>query len=100
MLLTHAVALAEARTYLAALADQAATPPACEAYERTLLYLDAVHADAVPALDAHGLLADRAVLRRLTEAAIQELLDHGLDPLQVELLLAMLADASRLDTEA
>ncbi len=51
MLLAHAVALAEARTYIAALADLAVSADASLAYERTLLYLDAIHGDDVPTLD-------------------------------------------------
>jgi len=100
MMLAHAVALAEARTYLAALADQAARFEASLAYERTLLYLDAIHGDNVPALDARGLIDDRAALRRLADSAIEELVDHGIDALQVELVLAMLDDARQLDTDA
>ena len=100
MLLAHAVALAEARTYLAALANEAACFEASRAYERTLLYLDSIHGDNVPALDTHGLIDDRAALRVLAESAVEELVDHGIDALQVELVLAMLDDASRLDAEA
>ena len=51
MLLAHAVALAEARTYIAALANGAVSLDASLAYERTLLYLDSIHGDDVPALD-------------------------------------------------
>lgn len=100
MLLAHAVALVEARTYLAALADQAATFEASLAYERTLLYLDSSHPDDFPALDTHGLITDRATLRALAETAIEELVDHGVDALHVELLLAMLGDAHQLDANA
>lgn len=100
MLLAHAVALAEARTYLAALADRAATFEASLAYERTLLYLDSSHHDDFPALDTRGVIADRATLRALAETAVEELVDHGVDALQVELLLAMLGDAHQLDANA
>ena len=100
MLLAHAVALAEARTYLAALADHAACFEASLAYERTLLHLDTIHGDHVPALDSHGLIDDRAALRLIAESAIEDLVAHGVDALQVELVLAMLDDAARLDTDA
>jgi hypothetical protein len=100
MLLAHAVALAEARTYLAALADQAASFEAALAYERTLLYLDSIHGDQVPGLDARGLIDDCAALRVIAESAIEELVHHGIDALQVELVLAMLDDARHLDTDA
>lgn len=100
MLLSHAVALAEARTYLAALADQATSFEASLDYERTLLYLDSIHGDHVPALDTRGLIEDRATLRVLAESAVEELIDHGIDALQVELVLAMLHDAQQLDTDA
>lgn len=100
MLLAHAVALAEARTYIAALADLAVSLDASLAYGRTLLYLDAIHGDAVPAIDATGLIDDRGALQVVAESAVAELADHGVDALQVELLLAMLEDARELDVKA
>ena len=98
MLLTHAIALAEARTYLAALANAARTPDEAPAYERALNYLDAIHGNDVPALDPHGLIDDRQALHALAESAIDELTRHGVDALQVELLLAMLEEAHAGDT--
>ncbi len=86
MLLAHAVTLAEARSYIAALADEAATFD----YEHALLYLDLIHGDDVPALDTHGLTDDRAILHAVAVSAVKELADHGIDKLQVELLLDML----------
>lgn len=100
MLLAHAIALAEARTYVAALADHATTLEASLVYERTLLYLDSLHGDVVPALDAGGLIRDRAALQVVAESAVEELIDHGVDALQVELVLAMLEDARELDAPA
>ena len=97
MLLAHAVALAEARTYIAALADLAVSPDASLAYERTLLYLDSIHGDDVPALDTGGLIDDRTALYVVAESAVEELVDHGVDALQVELVLAMLDEARELD---
>lgn len=100
MLLADAVALAEARTYLAALANHAVTVDASLAYERTLLYLDAIHGDNVPGLDPTRLLNDRATLAVVAESAIEELIEHGLDALQVELVLDMLDEARALDAPA
>lgn len=97
MLLAHAVAVAEARTYLAALADLAVSVDASVAYERTLLYLDSIHVDDVPALDTAGLIDDRTALYVVAESAIEELVDHGVDALQVELVLAMFDEARELD---
>lgn len=97
MRLAHAVALAEARAYLAALADQANTLEASQAYERTLHYLDSIHADVLPTLDVGGAITERTGLQVVAESAVEELVDHGVDALQVELLLAMLDDARALD---
>lgn len=96
MLLSHAVALAEARSYLAALADSARTFEASLEYDRVLLQLDTVHGDDTPALyDVPA--ADRSVLYNVAEAAIEDLVRFGVDALQVELLLASLEDARDLD---
>jgi hypothetical protein len=97
MLLAHALTLAEARSYLAALADNARTFDASVEYERVLLHLDWIHGDNVPALDARGLTDDQEVLFAVAESAIKELVDHGGDGLQVELVLAMLEAARDLD---
>jgi len=96
MLLAHAVAVAEARTYIAALTDLAVSLDASLSYERTLLYLDSIHGDEVPALDS-GLIDDRTALYVVAESAVAELVDHGVDALQVELVLAMLEEARELD---
>ncbi len=100
MSLPHAVTLAQARTYVAALADLTSSLDASLAYERTLLYLDAIHGDVVPALDTTGLAGDRRALHALAESAVEELVDHGVDALQVELVLAMLDEARELDVQA
>lgn len=94
MLLAHAVTLAEARSYVAALADLARTFDASVEYERVLLQLDWIHGDEFPGLDTTGLTDDRDVLYTVAESAIEELADHGVDALQVELVLDML-DAAR-----
>ena len=63
-------------------------------YERVLLQLDWIHGDEFPGLDTTGLTDDRDVLYAVAESAIEELADHGVDALQVELVLDML-DAAR-----
>ena len=96
MLLSHAVTLAEARSYLAALADNARTFDASVEYERVLLELDTLHGGEVPPI-TEVLTDKRDVLYTVAQAAIEELADHGADGLQVELLLAGLEDARAVD---
>lgn len=96
MTFAHALVLVEARSCLAALADTAVTFDASVSYERTLLMLDSVYGDDVPALESPlgvpvGLLLERV------EAAVETLGDFGLDGLRVELLLTMVEDAHTLD---
>jgi hypothetical protein len=96
MLLAHAVTLAEARSYVAALADNARTFVASVEYEHVLLELDTIHGGDVP--PSTEVLTDNSdVLYTVAEAAIEELIDHGVDALQVELILARLEDARALD---
>ena len=97
MLLPHAITLAQARSYLAALADQAPTLEASAAYERTLIDLDRLHGDESPALTTDGLTHDREILYATASSAIEALTAHGVDALGVELILAMLEDAHGLD---
>lgn len=97
MLLAHALTLAEARSCLAALADTAETFDASVEYERTLLQLDFIHGDDSPALDTEGLTQDRQILLTLAISAIEELVGHGVDALQVELVLDMLEVARDKD---
>ena len=97
MLLSHAIALVEARSYVAALADTAVTFEASVEYERVLLQLDWIHGDDVPGLDASSLTDDRNVLFSIAESAIEELVDFDVDALQIELVLAMLIAARELD---
>ncbi|MFD4323569.1 hypothetical protein ACFWQC_02975 [Nocardioides sp. NPDC058538] len=92
MLLAHAIALAEARSYLAALADQSDALKTTVAYDDALLYLDSIHADQVPALELLPPL-ETGLLHVLTEKALTDLAPFGLDPLHLELLLAMIGDA-------
>jgi hypothetical protein len=97
MLLPHAFTLAQARSYLAALADQASTIDASSAYEHVLIELDRIHWDQSPAISNDGLTEDRAILLAVATSALEELEQYGLDPLDVELILAMLDDAYALD---
>ena len=97
MLLNHAVTAAEARSYIATLADCARTVEASSAYERALIELDWLHGDDVPALDTMGVTDNRDVLMAVATSAVEQLVAYGVDALQVELLLASLADARALD---
>ena len=97
MLLAHAATLAEARSYLAALADHARSVEASSAYERALIELDWVHGDDTPALDTAGITRDCDIVMGLAVCAVQQLADYGVDALHIELVLASLADAHVLD---
>jgi hypothetical protein len=97
MLRPHAQTLAQARSYVATLADRALTIDASSAYERVLMELDRVHGDDCPALDTEDLTDDRDILLAVATNALEQLENYGVDPLSVELLLAMLVDAQDLD---
>ena len=97
MLLPHAFALAQARSYLAALADRASTIDASSAYEQVLIELDRIHGDESPAIDSEELPEDRAILHAVATSALEELEQYGVDPLSIELIIAMLDDAYALD---
>ncbi len=97
MLYAHATALTDARSYLAALADQASSTEASSAYEHALLELDWIHGDDVPALDTVGLTSDRDRLTAAATAVVEKLADYGVDQLRIELVLAALEDARALD---
>ena len=99
MLLPHAQTLAQARSYVAALADQALKLDASSAYERVLLQLDRVHGDECPALDTEDLTDARDILLAVASNAVEQLESHGVDPLSVELILAKLVDAHDLDID-
>lgn len=96
MLLAHAIALGQARSHLAALADRAVTIEASSGYERVLLRLDAILGEDIPAIDTVR-TGDRAELFALAQDAIEDLTGHGLDALTVELVLDMLYAARDLD---
>jgi hypothetical protein len=97
MLLAHAVTLAEARSYIAALADSAEAFDASVEYERVVLQLDFIHGNDSPALDTTGLTDNRDVLYAVAASAIEALLDYGVDGLQIELVLDMLEVARDKD---
>lgn len=97
MLLPHAQTLAQARSYVAALADCSLSLDASSAYEHVLIELDRVHGGECPAADTDGLSDDRDIRLAVDSSAIEELENHGIDPLSVELILAMLNDAHALD---
>lgn len=97
MQLHHAHALAQARTCLSALADEASCDDASSGYEHVLIELDRIHCDATPDVYLDALTQDRDIQYDLATAAIEELTSHGVDPLSVELLLCMLQDAYSQD---
>lgn len=96
MLLAHAVTLAEARSYVAALADAARTTDASIEYDRVLLQIDFIHGDLIPAISPVR-VTDGDALFGVAESAIEHLVDHGIDGLTVELVLDMLYAARELD---
>jgi hypothetical protein len=97
MQLRHAHTLAQARTYLAALADEASNDDASSAYEHVLIELDRIHCDRSPDVYLDAVTQDRATQFEIATSAIEELERHGVDPLSVELLLWMLQDACTQD---
>jgi hypothetical protein len=96
MLLSHAVVLAEARSYVAALADSASSFDASLEYERVLLQLDWLHDGTVPPITVVP-SGDRDVLYRVASAAIGNLANQGVDRLDLEICAAMLDAAWELD---
>lgn len=98
MLLTHASTLTQARSHLAALADHASSLEASSAYEHVLIELDRIHDDTAPALEAIEPTCDGEILYALATAAIENLTEHGIDRLLIELVLIMLNDAQRLES--
>lgn len=97
MMLAHTVLLAEARTYLGALADRASSLDSALEYERVLLQIDWLHGGRVPPTTAAS-TSDSAVLYGIAQQAISNLAAHGVDQLELELCLAMLEQAHRQDT--
>ena len=97
MLLPHAIALAAARSTLAALADNAPTAVASSGYERVLLELDRIHGDVVPALNTERLVDGRDPLLATAIVAMEGLVEYGVDALQIEIALEMLDGARELN---
>ena len=85
MTMGYAIALAGARSSLAALADDAATFEESIHFDRILLDLDAMHPDG-PSL--YPLLGERAELLERLETAIDRMVELGGDGLSLELMLA------------
>lgn len=96
MLLAHAATLIEARSHLAALAENAVSVDASIEYDRVLLHIDFIHGNYVPAIRPVP-ESDRDVLFTVAESAIEDLVEHGIDALTVELVLDMLGAARELD---
>jgi hypothetical protein len=97
MHLPHAHTLAQARTYLAALADEASNDDASSGYENVLIDLDRVHRDESPDVYLETVTQDRDIQYDTAVAAIEALKEHGVDPLTVELLLWKLEQAYAQD---
>jgi hypothetical protein len=95
--LEHALTLAQARSFVAALADAAVDDDASAAFESVLIEIDWLHGDESPGLDTTGLSEDRDVLYLAAAAAIEALALFGLDALDLELLLVRLESARALD---
>jgi hypothetical protein len=99
MLLAHAVLYAEARSYLAALADHALTFDGSMEYERVLLELDELHGGIYPPTTEIPEV-DPDVLYRIAFNAVAGLADHHVDAYGLELCLAMLMAARETDTRS
>ena len=93
MQLAHARALALARTYVVALADQADDVDVASAYDHVLIELDRIHSDQSPDIDPDALTGDSSPWVE----AIANLTRHGVDPLSVELLCWTLLNAHTAD---
>lgn len=85
MTLAYAIALAEARSCLGALADLSDFDESCR-YERVLIDLDGIHAGDFPA--TYPMYGTRAELIGRLELAVDRMVDLGGDALTLELLLA------------
>jgi hypothetical protein len=92
MLLAHAHTLAQARTYLAALADAASSEDASSAFEHVLIELDRIHGDESPDIYFDAVTQNHAIQFEIATSAIEDLKAYGVDSLSVELLLWKLED--------
>ena len=92
MLLIHAVALAECRSYLAALADTAPNLETSLEYQDVLLQLDGLHPGHLPQVTPVP-TENRTVLYEVALETLGRLNEHGLDPFDLALCQCMLATA-------
>lgn len=99
MLLSYAVLLAEARSYVATLADRALTLDGSMEYERVLLELDELHGGVFPPTTEIP-ISDPAPLFELAYKSIAELAAPEVDGLGVSICLAMLIAARDTDTRS
>lgn len=99
MLLSHAVLLAEARSYVAALADRALTFDGSMEYERVLLELDELQGGQFPPTTDVP-ITNRDALYKLALASVADLELHEVDQLGLEICLAMLIAARATDTRS
>lgn len=89
MTLAYAIALAEARSCLGALADLSQLDKSYR-YERLLIDLDGIHVGEFPA--TYPMYGTRAELLARLEAAVDRMVQLGGDALSLELFLADLID--------
>lgn len=86
MTLAYAIALADARSCLAALADAATDFDESGRYERLLIDLDGIHAGDFPA--TYPMCGTTAELLARLEAAVDRMIELGGDALSLELFIA------------
>lgn len=98
MFVAHAHTLAVARSCIAELADTALTCEASTSYEEALAALDLIHGDRVPAINS-VLIRDDDTQQLFVSAvgSVTRLREYGIDPLHIDLVLAMLGDAHEMD---
>ena len=65
--------------------------------EHVLIELDRIHGDETPGLATSGTCEDRTILLASASSAIEELVQRGIDLLNIEFVLAMLDETSALD---
>lgn len=99
MLLPYAVLLAEARSYVAALADRALTFDGSMEYERVILELDEVHGGVFPPTTEIP-ITDPDALYELAHTSIAELESPEVNRLGLSICLAMLSAARETDTRS
>jgi len=92
MLLNRAVALAECRSYLAALADTAPNTESSLEYQDVLEHLDWLHTDPQPPVTPVP-SENRKVVYAVALETLGRLEEYGLDPFDLALCQCMLATA-------